>query len=303
MRRYGVILFIFLFLPFGGKYDVMAQQLPLSTQYMFNSYVFNPAVAGTNNHYQVRLNSRFQWVGMTDSPLNSSLSYYGPHPRKDMGFGGHIFTDATGPTSRNGIYGSYAYNLLINHGMRLSMGLSAGVLQNRVDGTRISFLDPSDPIANNNTVVSDFSPDASVGVYLYSTDFNIGFSALQLFGNTLNLFEEHTGLNKLRTHFYLTGAYRYHLNFDYSIEPSVIIRGSMPAPPQVDISLKAYYQNFLWLGLSLRTQDAVSILLGYTHENRFHFGYSYDMSFSPIRHYNYGSHEIFLGMRFHPNKR
>lgn len=303
MRKHSAYLLLILFSLFGGNRNALAQQLPLYTQFMFNSYVFNPAVAGTNNHYQLRLNSRFQWVGMDDSPQTNSLSYYGPHPRKDMGFGGYIYTDATGPISRNGLYGSYAYNLKVNSEMRFSMGLSAGMIQNRVDGTRISFLDPSDPIANNNTVASDFSPDASVGLYLYSTDYHVGFAAHQLFGNTLNLFEENTGLNKLKTHFYLTGAYRYHLNFDYSIEPAVIIRGSLPAPPQVDLSLKAYYQNFLWLGLSLRSQDALSILLGYTHENRFHFGYSYDMSFSSIRHYNYGSHEIFLGMRFHPVKR
>ena len=302
MRSNITYLFVLLFSFFTGIQEIRGQQLPLYTQFMFNSYVFNPAVAGINNHYQVRLNSRFQWVGMTDSPQTNSLSYYGPHPTKPMGFGGYIYTDITGPTSRNGLYGSYSYNMPVFPGMRLSMGLSAGMIQNRVDGTKISFRDRSDPIAANNTVSSDFSPDASVGVYLYSWDFNIGLSAHQLFGNTLNLFEESTGLNKLKTHFYLTGAYRYFVDDDYSLEPGVIIRGSMPTPVQMDISLKAYYQNLMWLGILVRTQDAMSFLLGYTHENRFHFGYSYDMGLSPIRHHNSGSHEIFLGIRFSPVK-
>jgi type IX secretion system PorP/SprF family membrane protein len=278
-----------------------SQQMPVYTQFMFNSYVFNPAVAGTNNYYQVRLNSRFQWVGMTDPPQTNSLSVYGPHATKDMGFGGHVYNDITGPTSRMGLYGSYAYNLLINDGMRLSMGLSAGAIQNRVDGTKISLLDPSDQ-ALLYSVSSKFSPDATVGLYLYASSFHIGFSAHQLFGNTVNLFELGTGLNKLKTNFYLTGGYKYFINYDYALEPSVIIRGSMPATPQVDLSLKAYYQNIIWLGVSVRSQDALSFLLGYTHENKFHFGYSYDMSFSPIRHHNSGSHEIFLGMRFNPVK-
>ena len=278
-----------------------AQQLPIYTQFMFNSYVFNPAVAGTHNYYQVRLNSRFQWVGMTDAPQTNSLSVYGPHGTKDMGFGGYVYNDATGPTSRNGLYGSYAYNFIVNDMMRLSMGLAAGMIQNRVDGTRITLLDPSDPTFLN-TVASDFSPDATVGLYLYAPTFHVGFSAHQLFGNTLNLFEEDTGLNKLKTHFYLTGGYRYFVNFDFAIEPSIIVRGSMPTPVQVDFCLKAHYRNILWLGFAYRSQDAASFLVGYTHDERFHFGYSYDMSFSPISHHNSGSHEIFLGMRFNPIK-
>ncbi len=278
-----------------------AQQMPVYTQFMFNSYVFNPAVAGTNDYYQVRLNNRFQWTGIPDAPQTNSLSIYGPHAEKDMGFGGYIFNDATGPTSRNGLYGSYAYNLLLNDDIRFSMGLSAGILQNRVDGSKITLLDPSDQ-AMPNSVTSSFSPDATVGIYLYSPTFHAGFSAHQLFGNTLNLFEEGTGLNKLKTHFYLTGGYKYMINPDYALEPSVIVRGSMPTPIQVDFNLKAYYRDLFWLGMSVRSQDAVSFLVGYTHENRFNFGYSYDMSFSPIRKHNSGSHEVFIGMRFNPVK-
>ena len=291
-----------LVLIFGRTDDVGAQQMPIFTQFMFNSYVFNPAVAGTHNYYQVRMNSRFQWMGITDAPQTNSLSVYGPHASKDMGFGGYVYNDVTGPTSRNGLYGSYAYNLVLSSAIRLSMGLSAGFLQNRIDGSKIILLDPSDN-ALLNAISSDFSPDATLGLYLYSSNFHVGFSAHQLFGNTLNLFEEHTGLNKLKTNFYLTGGYKYFINFDFTVEPAIIVRGSLPVPVQVDFCVKTYYQELLWLGVSVRSQDAVSFLVGYTHENKFHFGYSYDMSFSPIRHHNSGSHEIFLGMRFNPVKR
>ncbi len=296
-----LVILILIMVLFGGTGIVRAQQLPIYTQFMFNTYIFNPAVAGTHNYYQVRLNNRFQWTGIPDAPQTNSLSIYGPHGEKDMGFGGYVFNDATGPTSRNGLYGSYAYNLLLNDMMRLSMGLSAGLLQNRMDGTKITLLDPTDQ-ALLNTVTSDFSPDATLGLYLYSSTFHVGFSAHQLFGNTIDWFEESAGLNKLKAHFFLTGGYKYFINFDYAVESSVIVRGTMPSPVQVDFNLKAYYQDLLWLGVSVRSSDAVSFLVGYTHENRFSFGYSYDMSFSPIRHHNSGSHEVFLGMRFNPVK-
>lgn len=296
-----VLMLMLIMVLFAGTMVVRAQQLPIYTQFMFNTYIFNPAVAGTHNYYQVKLNNRFQWTGISDAPQTNSLSVYGPHGEKDMGFGGYVFNDATGPTSRNGFYGSYAYNLLLNDMMRLSMGLSAGLLQNRMDGTKITLLDPSDQ-ALLNTVTSNFSPDATLGLYLYSSTFHVGFSAHQLFGNTIDLFDQGTGLNKLKAHFFLTGGYKYFINFDYAVESSVIVRGTMPTPVQVDLNVKAYYQDLLWIGVSVRSSDAVSFLLGYTHENRFSFGYSYDMSFSPIRHHNSGSHEVFLGMRFNPVK-
>ena len=37
--------------------------------YMFNDFVINPAIAGTQNYYQIRTNHRFQWVGMADPPM------------------------------------------------------------------------------------------------------------------------------------------------------------------------------------------------------------------------------------------
>jgi hypothetical protein len=53
---------------------VMGQQLPQYTQYMFNDFVINPAVAGVHNHYQIRTNHRFQWVGLVDPPMTNSIA-------------------------------------------------------------------------------------------------------------------------------------------------------------------------------------------------------------------------------------
>jgi len=281
---------------------VKGQQVPHFTQYMFNDYVINPAIAGTHSYYQVRLNSRLQWVGITDAPQTNSLSVYGPHTSKDMGFGGHVYTDVAGPTSRNGLYGTYAYNIVLNDNMRLSMGASAGIVQSKIDGTRITFHEP-DNIPSLESVASTFVPDASVGLYLYASNFYAGFSAHQLFNNKLNYYENSTGLNKLKTHFYLTGGYTYAINSDFIIEPSIIIKGIMPVPVQADLSVRAYYREMLWMGAAFRSRDAASVLIGYIHDERFYFGYSYDISFSGIRTHNSGTHEIMLGMRFNPIKK
>ncbi len=293
MRFLGKIGLLLLLLTPG----VAAQQLSLYSQYMFNDYVLNPAVAGTKNYYQIRANSRFQWAGILDGPQTVSFSVFGPHVSKPMGFGGYIINDVTGPTSRTGAYGSYAYNVGVNNDIRLSMGLSFGILQNKVDGTRITLFDPDDN-ALQQTVYSTLVPDASVGLYMYGENWYAGASAFQLFANSLKMYDMRNGLNRLKVHFYLMGGYTFELGDHFTIEPTVLIKKTAPVPLQADFNTKITYMEKVWLGASYRTSDAVALLVGYIHNDKYYFGYSYDIGINEIRKYNNGSHEIMLGVRF-----
>jgi len=268
---------------------------------MFNDFVLNPAIAGTKPYYEIRSASRFQWAGVIDAPQTMSLSMYGPHSTKDMGFGGYLYNDITGPTSRTGIYGSYAYNIEIKTGIRLSMGLSGGILQNKVDGTKITLNEPNDQ-ALKEAVYSNYSPDASVGLYAHGDNWFAGFSAFQLFANSLKYYDVKTGLNKLKTHYYLMGGYRYEINNDFQVEGSTMIKNVIPVPFQIEMNVKGTYQEKFWLGLSYRSSDAMSVLVGYIHMEKYYFGYAYDIGLSDFRKYNSGSHEIMIGVRFNKIK-
>jgi type IX secretion system PorP/SprF family membrane protein len=290
---------VMLMLPFTSK----GQQSPMYTQYMFNKFVYNPAVAGIDPYFQIRSNHRFQWVGLTDPPLTNSLSYFGPHATLPMGYGGYIYYDVTGPTSKAGITGAYAYNIGITDDLRLSMGISIGLMQYRVDGTQITLPDwqkyqQIDP-ALQDAVYSSFAFDANFGLYLYSDNYYAGFSTTQLINSKLDLY----GLNKLKTHYYLTGGYMFELNNDFKLEPSLIIKATAPLVFQLDFNVRVVYMDMIWLGLSYRTQDALSLLIGYTYDNRIHIGYSYDFTTTDLRKYNSGTHEIMIGYRFNDIKK
>lgn len=296
-KFYLIILSVFCS---GILTDAWGQQIPQYSQYMFNPYLINPAVAGTNNYFQIRSNNRYQWIGIPDAPQTYSLSVYGPHAKKDMGFGGMIFSDITGPTSRLGFSGSYAYNIRVTDEMRLSGGLMFGLLQYKVDGSKIDFGDEN--IANDpalfTSTKSTMAPDASLGFYLYSTYYYVGISAMQLLGNKLNFNSDAVGINKLKQHFILAGGYKYYLTRDYELEPTLLLKYMNPSPVVVELDAKITYRNKVWGGLSLRWKDAASILIGYIHENKYMFGYSYDYSFTELSHYNSGTHEIMIGVLF-----
>jgi len=298
MRR---VTYIILLTILAGSAGLFGQQLPQYTQYMFNDFVINPAIAGVHDFYQIRTNHRFQWVGLLDPPVTNSIAFYGPHANLDMGYGGYIYNDVTGPTSRTGITGSYAYNIAITGDIRLSMGISASMMQFRIDGTQLNPKDVSDP-SILEMVSTTYLPDAGLGVYLYAEEFYVELSAAQLLNNNLKIFDNKNGLNRLKTHINLTGAYRFQVDPDWVLEPSVMIKGTAPKELNFDITAKTEWKKMVWGAVSYRFHEAIGILVGYSYEETLFFGYAYDIGITSLRKYNTGTHEIMIGYRFNDIK-
>jgi len=306
MKRLRFIIYIVFLLVFIKPLN--AQQAPFYTQYMYNDYLINPAVAGTYNYFQFRANARIQWIGITDSPRTMSIAGYGPFKSRDMGYGGYIYNDVTGPESRLSLGGSYAYHIAINEALRISGGLSFGIMQYKLDGTVMNFDDEIyDPVMSNG-VESRIIPDASVGFLLYETRYYVGIAAHQLFGNKYNTHEvadSSQGISRLTQHLYLSGGYNIQLNREFSILPSVLLKYAAPGQFQADINAKVTYNRIVWGALTYRfgssgyfTSDAIAIMGGYNHENKFYIGLAYDLTVSDLRKYSSGTIEVMIGYRF-----
>ncbi|NBC84258.1 MAG: type IX secretion system membrane protein PorP/SprF [Bacteroidetes bacterium] len=301
MKKPIIILVLFLLLiPVA---NTKAQQLPKFTQFMFNPYLLNPAIAGTFNYYQIRSGHRFQWSGFDGYPVTNVISVYGPLEKQPMGLGGVIYHDVVGVTSQLGARFSYAYNYPINPQYKISGGLSLGMLQYSLDATELEFFEPEQ---QQQKVLSQMRPDASVGVYLYSANFNFGISADQIFRPKLEfeITDSTSGdaFTRLVTHFYIMSGYKYFINRDWAIEPSLIVKKVQPAPFQLDFNVRGIYQNMVWAGVSGRTSEGIAFLLGYIHENRIYAGFSYDLTLNEIGRYSNGTYEIMIGYKFNPIK-
>lgn len=276
-----------------------AQQLPHYSQYMLNDYAMNPAIGGKNPYFEAKSDNRYQWIGITDAPRTYILSVHGPNKQRKVGMGGYLFTDIVGPTRRTGISFSYAYHMKLNDkGTKLSLGLSAGLLQFAIDGAKITLRDPADLVISNG-YQSVIVPDLGFGAYFYSDKYYIGASVPQIYPAKLKFFDYTTGgLSRLETHFYFTGGYRFDLGEDFAIEPSTVVKFVKPVPVQYDLGARFIYKKKMWLGGAYRNLDAVSAMVGYLYEDYLTFGYSYDFSTTNIRNYSTGTHEILIGVRF-----
>jgi type IX secretion system PorP/SprF family membrane protein len=161
MKKYPVII-AFAVLTIA-KTD--AQQLPQYTQYLINDYVINPAIGGTQPFFQAKSNNRYQWTGITDAPRTYVFSLHGPLSNLKMGVGGYVFTDITGPTRRTGARLSYSYLLNLTDDIKMSFGVSGGLLQFAIDGGKITSKEAGD-IALSSQVQSVFVPDAGAGFHI-----------------------------------------------------------------------------------------------------------------------------------------
>jgi type IX secretion system PorP/SprF family membrane protein len=275
----------------------VAQQMPHYSQYYLNDFVINPAIAGTRDYYDVRVNNRSQWVGITDAPRTFTLSLHSPLKKKNMGLGGTIFTDITGPTRRIGINGSYSYHLRVSENTQLSMGLSAGIMQFAIDASKVTVRDQGDMYFTSG-VQSAIVPDFAFGLYLYNKKYFVGASAPQINQSRLKLVKDAETSARLEDHYFVTGGYTFDLNEEFQIQPVILAKYVAPTPIMVDISSRVIYKENLWLGLTYRTRDALSFAFGFLYQEQLMFGYSYDHTVSGLQKYSSGTHEVMIGIRF-----
>lgn len=295
---------------------VYGQQLPIYSQYLYNKFLINPAVAGSDGFTSFSLTARQQWVGYAGAPHTFSLtaqtrllkkqyklvnsqrrSLYRPQTDGKVGMGGMLFSDVNGLVKRTGLQYTYSYHTWIYQETQLSFGLSFTGAYYKIDEKQVDFEDPNDPMMDNELRKGVFIPDATFGAYLLNRNFSVGFSADQLFGASVKIGNQVYEHLEIKRHYYLFGNYIFNINNTSSIEPSVLVAVSEQFDPQFDIGVTYMYGQSFWGGLSFRTSGALIASLGVKYENIF-LGYSFDFTLNEIQTVTYGTHEITVALKF-----
>ena len=187
-------------------YNAKAQQFPLYTQYKNNGFLLNPAMAGYDGYTSFNLTSRKQWIGFENAPLTYSLSgqtrllrksyqiknrpvrnnTLRPGTKGRVGLGGYLLNDVNGHLSRTGAQFTYAYHIIM-HRNQLSFGLGGQMFQYKIDESKLTYRDITDPIAQTMLNTVALIPDANFGVYFFNDIYYLGFSANQLFESVLKI--------------------------------------------------------------------------------------------------------------------
>ena len=285
-----IILVGALFLLVGSA---SSQQLARRSQFIFNTYLYNPAVAGTKLYSPIMASYRNQWAGFDGAPTTVMLSGHTALPNK-IGIGGIFFSDNTGGAiKRTGAELTGSYSADLNNRDAVSFGLSAVVSQFQFDGEDLLVQDEFDQ-ALLGTMESTLNFDATFGMMVHGPSYYFGFSIPNLLQTNLGIDGVLTDENENIRHFNFMGSYLYFFNDDFSIQPSALLKFSGVTPVQMDVLMKAAYQEMIWVGLTYRHRDAIAMSVGFEYD-RYAIGYSYDITTSDAANFSPHTHELTIG--------
>jgi type IX secretion system PorP/SprF family membrane protein len=296
--------------------NIAGQQLPVYSQYLYNKFLINPAVAGSDGYTSFNITAREQWAGYSGAPRTFSLSgqtrilkrgyslknssrgnVYRPKTDGKVGLGGYIFSDRNGLIQRTGFQASYSYHMWVQSNTQLSMGLAVTGYHFKINELEIDFQDPNEPWLNNDLRRGIFVPDVDFGIYILNPRYNIGFSTLQLFGAAAKIGSDAYQNFRMDRHYYLFGSYSFALGNKTELQPSGLLMMSEQEKPMADIGLTYIYDQKIWAGLTYRTSKAIIANIGFTYTNMY-IGYAFDFTLQEIQRVTYGTHELTLAIRF-----
>lgn len=275
-----------------------SQQEAMYSQYMFNGLFLNPAYAGSHDYFSSTAIFRNQWVSFPGAPKSATLAIDGPLYGNPMGIGMIAGFDQIGVTKRTDFFLNYSYKIRMHKGY-LAFGVKAGVSQYNANLSELTIWDQPDEV-----FISDINgkliPTMGFGAYYYQENWYAGISSPTLLGyesdKKFNLDVEKS--SALKRHYFATAGCVLPVSSAVKLKPSFLVKYLPGAPVQADINCAAMFNEVFWLGASYRTGDAVAGLIEYQANKKFRVGYAYDFTFSSIRHYSAGTHELMLGYDF-----
>jgi type IX secretion system PorP/SprF family membrane protein len=280
--------------------NIKAQQLQMVSQFGMQNILINPAAAGANGYTTIGASYRKMWGGFPGAPQTNIAYGEGYIKSKNIGVGGSLYNDVTGPTQRNGVNGSIAYHVPINEGTKISFGMEARFLNLSYDRGALAYFVPGDPVLASSNNRNLF--DVGMGALLKGQNYSLGISAQQLAQTKTNYLKGNTTnvKGKLYRHYYGMGSYTYNVDGFTKIIPNCLVKYLPEAPTEVDLGVRLEHGRIFWWGLNHRFNQAFSLYAGVFTKNNITIGYGFDVYKTPLSIFDKGgnAHEIMLQYAF-----
>lgn len=275
------------------------QQNAQYTQFVFNHFSVNPAVAGTKDCLDARLGYRMQWVGLEGAPKTGWASLHGviknktkPFEKNKHGVGAFLETDDTGILGYSHFYLAYAYHLQMGQNKMLSMGAFAGLKQFKLDVGDVIVINAGDPVVASSSTVNVL-PEVAPGLFLYDNKMWAGISMFHALGNKV----DGVGLDtRFARHYLLSGGVQLKVGRETTFTPAMLMKLAGGAPPAIDINGMVEFKKKIGFGITYRNVDAIAFMLKAAAFKYFTFGYSYGITTSDLRVGSSNTHEIVIGI-------
>jgi len=289
------LICIFITLP------VVGQQLSQYSNFVSNYVMLNPAAIGSVKCLEFNVGHRNQWTNLDGNPVTSYANVQGNFGKRKFNFHGlglMVENDKTGAQSYTSMNVAYAYHMRVNRQHMLSLGLSAGFVQYKLDYSVLSPLEFNDPVIQGS--VSELkAPYLNAGIWWYNSKHFVGVSVRNITGLKINELGA-TSDTKLIQHFELTGGKTIELHENFQFKPAFQIKVVKGTKPDLDVQGMIEYLNKFSFGIGARSGNGLVFLTRLTVKKYVTLGYAYDRTLSKMKLSGLHSHEFML--TFNPCK-
>ena len=272
---------------------VKSQDIPLFSQKLTNSFIYNPAMAGISKG-SLTFSHRANYAGTEGSPSTNFLSFHSPFANYRFGFGVNMFQEEVAAIKTTYFSSAFAYHIDFNRFSTLSFGVSG-------EFNSIQLTDEA--IAQNNgqdLILTKYAngvnqPDFSFGINYSSRLWKFGIAA-----NRLNSAWFETDADKALVSYY-SAFVQGVIPFDGGrsiLEPYAAYRKFSETNSVYDIGLFYTYNNKLIAGVATRSGSIINGTVGYNITKNLMVGYSREIILGSVGGYVGSSNEFVLRLDF-----
>jgi len=245
-----------------------AQDIPLFSQKLTNSFIYNPALAG-HTFGSITFAHRKSFANVNGSATSNFLSVHSPIKNHKLGIGANLFTEQVNVFKNIYASGAFAYHLTLGGSNTLSMGVSAEYNNLGFDIGNLNFESGVDEL-----LISESSVDFSFGMN-YSHKYFKGGIAVNRLATNLELTSKAGILSEFYSG-YAAGMIPLRNGLDI-LEPTFTFRKFSDVSDAWDIGLFYTYNNMILAGASWRKGDILSLTAGFQINKKLLLGYSYEL--------------------------
>lgn len=262
--------------------------------------LFNPAYVGTEDHINVSLFNKTQWLNNTGSPTMQGVSGHIPFSYERLGAGINILKEQTATVQSLYVNANASYKINFKNG-RLSFGIRLGLLQRNENLNGLLVKDQNDVLlANTNKLL----PEVGGGFFYKQKNFYTGLS----FVRSAGIYLQTNAHLKNYYHFIAGGSKK--INERLSFVPALRVEYTGDFNPYAVLLAPIKYEELFSVGLGYSTASVLSFVatlnvdkvLG-TTSNKYMLSYAYDQSFNKKNNYIGNTHELILTLKFVPSEK
>jgi type IX secretion system PorP/SprF family membrane protein len=269
-----------------------AQDIPLFSQKLTNSFIFNPALAG-HTFGSITYSYKHNYSKVNGSPQNHFLSFHAPFANHRFGAGANIYQEDVTFLRNTYASAAFAYHLRFNKFNILSFGIAGEYNSIGVNGAT-NTLTTNDTDYNNLVKGKIHDYDFSFGMHYQNRFLKIGIAANRLASTWIR--HDQSVLS-----YYYSGFAQGLIPIrggEDLLEPYVAYRKLSQTNNTLDVGLFYTYNNLITLGASERSGKVLSTTLAFHVSKYLTFGYSREMIMGGVGGFIGSANEITIRYDF-----